>query len=664
MRARAIAIGSLVVAVGIVVAGLSLATPDRAVMAAARVAPAPDTQLAFDESTAVVIAQDEFTTTRTDANGISQDEISFTPQRVLVEAEWLPVSSELSANDRGRLEATLHPLKPEFADVSSDGDLVSFSHNGYEVGLSLAGVDAADASQVGESQTLGTDGGVEYADAIDGADVVFGLADGIVREAIVLDAPPTGSDLTYTWKYDVPGLSAERDEFGDLIFVDDVGETQFTMTIPGMWDSSGELGDADGAAVNIDYDFERVSDTAFTVTLHPDVTWLTDPARVYPVSIDPTTSVGASSFHGYKQDGYAANDSIRIGNTSPGSSCCLWRTVLKYSLTSYSGKRVIGAQVYGQWYYGEDDARAGSLHHASRFSYSGVGSKLSNFTISGSGWAKDSALPNWVSDQVNKSSWTGYLMIRGNENRSVYSYKKIHSAMYVTYIDRPSVAGLEGGAYGVTPLDGDHVYADDVQIEGKGTVGSGATAYFQYKFTSANGGVSYTSPWLAKGPHRVPETALTPGADYTYEILLKDNYAATPYIAHRTTSRYTFHVIEAPQAPSGVVLTDESGGGDVSATLSADQGVDVWAIFTISKDGIVLIDGLPGSIVAGDSGGGVSTVELPYALAQGDDYTVTAVAFDGHLAGDPTTSGPFPFAGTQRDLREIPGNQDTQTGAV
>jgi hypothetical protein len=339
--------------------------------------------------------------------------------------------------------------------------------------------------------------------------------------------------------------------------------------------------------------------------------------------------------------------------------------VLKYDLSGYAGKRVIGAYVYGQWYYGEDDARAGSLYHATAFSYGGVGAKLSNFTIAGTGYAQDIALPNWVSGQVNNSTWTGYLMIRGNENRSVYSYKKIYSSMYVTYIDRPNATGLEGGENGVTPLDGAHVFADDVVIEGKGTVGAGATPSFQYKFTSTNGGASYTSPWLSKGPHRVPAAALTPGADYAYEILLKDNYQVTPYISHRQTSRYTIHVNAAPDAPSGITWTEGSSGTEVSATVVSPDGVAVRALFTVSKGGVVLVDGLPGSTVEADSsGGGLSSVALPYALPGGEGYTVTAVAFDGHLASGATTSGPFSYAGSQRDVREIPGDQDSETGAT
>lgn len=151
MRARSIVAWSLVAVVSIGGVGFVLGNPAPASLSASRLGQAPDIELSFDESTAVVTAVDEFSTTRTDAQVISQAEVSFSPQRVLMDGEWVPVSNELSVNERGRLEAERHSLNPEFADVSSDNDLVSFSHGGYDISLSLAGVDRADGTQVGES---------------------------------------------------------------------------------------------------------------------------------------------------------------------------------------------------------------------------------------------------------------------------------------------------------------------------------------------------------------------------------------------------------------------------------------------------------------------------------------------------------------------------------
>ncbi|WP_253868212.1 hypothetical protein [Promicromonospora umidemergens] len=139
--------------------------------------------------------------------------------------------------------------------------------------------------------------------ALDGADLSYEVLPGRVKESIILaeapdeDAGPVEYVFTLS---DLDGLTPRLEKDGSIGFYGEL-EPEPAVSIPAgvMWDSreaetteGGKLSapDDQGAAVSRDvaYELERSGNGAWTLTVTPDLDWLTDEARVWPVTVDPT----------------------------------------------------------------------------------------------------------------------------------------------------------------------------------------------------------------------------------------------------------------------------------------------------------------------------------------------------------------------------------------
>jgi hypothetical protein len=148
-------------------------------------------------------------------------------------------------------------------------------------------------------------------------------------------------------------------------------------------------------------------------------------------------------------------------------------------------------------------------------------------------------------------------------------------------------------------------------------------------------------------------------------------------------STWFFFTNAAPLVPTGVVLDDPDNPlvdqwplitvdaetnvarPTVSAEVRDPDGGQVQALFTITQDGIVIMDSVAGSwATVTPTGTGVSSVRLPYELSAGSDYKVSVVAFDGSMASSAFQPIPkFTFK-DEREFREIPSDDDHKTGAT
>lgn len=628
----------------------------------------------FDESTATLVAQNESTRVWRDTNGVQRTEMSFTPEWVSVDGEWVEISPELSRAAGGELIAERHPFRPEFSSSGDDVSFLSVARGDHTLEMGIVGASEVEPELTGGSRALGATEGLTYEDAIEGRDLVFGLDDHQIKQAVVLEQVPSG-DETISWTVTAPGLTPQENEFGDLEFVDRSGVAVFVLALPSVWDSLGSEGVVDSAAINVPYEVTGTGDH-FVLSVTVPHEWLAAPERVYPVMIDPNI-IYESSVHGFKEDGYANTGVAQVGNSRQTSTCCSWRTVLKYDLSAVSGQRVTNAYVYAyrrSGTSGDNVVRGGDARHASAISFGGTGTWLSGFTMGYDGYAMDAGLFNWVAQQVNSSTWTGYLMLRGDENNAVYSYKSIYSRMVVDTVPRPVVGPVTSASI-KTPAGAatTATYADAVVVEGTGTnYTPGTSLQYRYVFASSNGGVGWTSPWVGPGLYRVPGDILTPGKNYGYTVQVRDTGAQAPIVS-RSDATWKFYTYGIPQPPTNVAVdgTPLSSFTDVRSTrptISANvakadgqAGGQVWALFTVKQGDIVVVDSLPGTAVLGS--GGVSQATLPYALPSGVEYTVEVTAFDGHLQSTSVQStGSFTLPG--RQVRELPTVGDTNVEAA
>jgi RHS repeat-associated protein len=143
-----------------------------------------------------------------------------------------------------------------------------------------------------------------FAGALKGVSVVLAAQPDRVEESLVLASGSAPSSFSYIVQLS-PGLALEQKPDG-LEIVDRFGTSVFSFAAPAMYDSAGST--ANGP--------EALSMTATrhgsstTVTLTADSSWLADPARVWPVTIDPAVMLADS------QDCYIT------GGSSAGTKFC------------------------------------------------------------------------------------------------------------------------------------------------------------------------------------------------------------------------------------------------------------------------------------------------------------------------------------------------------
>jgi hypothetical protein len=509
---------------------------------------------------------------------------------------------------------------------------------------------------------------------VDGADLLLQVGQQAVYQTVVLQEAPAAQP-SYVWKFDAPGLRAVQQESGDIQFLDPSGVVVFDVPGPVMWDSlGGDGGMADSASTPVKYTLADEGAGRWQLELKPDLAWLSDTARVYPVSIDPDVQLAIGASATYKEDNWSYNYGAapRIGNTKETNTCCTWRTILQFPLSGYFGKRVIGAPNFiAQWTYGASATQAASLWWVNSFNFAGNAGKIDDFTIGYWGGSSHPAIFDVVAYYLNNSASYAYLMLVGEESDAVYSRKDLNLYLSFTYVDPAVVTGVADPTP-ISPAAGSlkQVFVDDIVMQATGVNNTpGTSQLFRYNFKSSDGGVWWTSPWTASGPYRVPDTALTPGKSYWYTIETMDTGTDSP-ITWNFIGTWMFHTRINPSMPTSVtvagyplvegqVVTAGVARPDVTAKVVSPDGVSVWALFTVKQDGIVVMDSVPGA--PADSNG-VSRVTLPYALTAGGKYTIEVKAFDGHLASD-VFSAPGEFAGPTTGVREIPATQDAGTGA-
>ncbi|RAO32235.1 hypothetical protein PSN13_03927 [Micromonospora saelicesensis] len=199
---------------------------------------------------------------------------------------WQDIQSTVSAGDRAGYPyaATRNTFAGRFGDRSDR--VLSYSMGGHGLTLGLAG-----GARALRPTAKGTR--VTYPGALGGADLVYEVTPSAIKEQIVLAAAPSGP-ATYTFTLDTDSVRAVPEADGSLSFfaTDRQGPALFTMPRPYMYDSADDQASVVGKAMSYQVS-QRVSqqDGRTVVTVTADDAWLRDPARKYPVVIDPTIKV-------------------------------------------------------------------------------------------------------------------------------------------------------------------------------------------------------------------------------------------------------------------------------------------------------------------------------------------------------------------------------------
>ncbi|MFB4278558.1 DNRLRE domain-containing protein [Nonomuraea sp. MTCD27] len=287
-------------------------------------------------------------------DGRQQVEVSARPLNYRDKSgKWQPISTELSPTDRaGFAYGNQSNVFSSFFGTDP-GSVLRVELDDVSVTLGADGVKRGKPQVKGNTATYAYDEG--------GARLSYEVTPEGAKEQIVLDAAPEQAP-TYTFSMKVDGLRAWQRPDGSIAFYrgDFDGAPVMEIPKPYMTDARDDASSPYGKAYSDKVTQSMAWDGAaglLRLTVTADQAWLADPARQYPVVIDPTIRIAPTP--SVSQDTMIVSDSpdtnfdgswrLSTGTSSVGVS----RSLLKFPLTGVpSGTRIDSAQL--QVYYDQD----------------------------------------------------------------------------------------------------------------------------------------------------------------------------------------------------------------------------------------------------------------------------------------------------------------------
>ena len=217
------------------------------------------------------------------------------------EGVWRDIDTKLAESSKAGVGwvSGSNRFTVEVAERSKDAAAGLVTISGGEGGGFSLGLEGA---TVGKAAAKSADNAVVFGDLRPGVDLEYVVLPDGVKENIVLRSAVAPSSYAFRltpangekWR-------AERLEESDLwmFFVDGSAEPGFVLLPPSVGDSAGAVGGAAGktggapavvdtVAGKASLDVKAADDGSFVATVQVDEKWLGDPARVFPVVVDPT----------------------------------------------------------------------------------------------------------------------------------------------------------------------------------------------------------------------------------------------------------------------------------------------------------------------------------------------------------------------------------------
>ncbi|MEV4627811.1 LamG-like jellyroll fold domain-containing protein [Micromonospora sp. NPDC049523] len=250
---------------------------------------------------------------------------------------WQPIDTNLERRSDGRLHTKANSLRVSVADPDEDA-------NGRARGLAAAGTAATDSSTVAETELVsvtlptgevfgyGLEGAADVEPVVTGAratyleilpqtDVELHSVDSGLKETLVLKSPEAASSWVFPLRLD--GLTAHLLPSGaiELRNVDN----KAVASIPRGFMEDSKVDPQSGAPLqspDVTYELITLAGGKTGLRVTASEAWLHDPARVYPVRVDPTTYTDTTADVFVDNDSSTVNtngDNLAIGTYNGGA---------------------------------------------------------------------------------------------------------------------------------------------------------------------------------------------------------------------------------------------------------------------------------------------------------------------------------------------------------
>jgi large repetitive protein len=145
------------------------------------------------------------------------------------------------------------------------------------------------------------------------------------------------------------GLTARQATDGAIEFVDAKNVVRSRIPVGQMWDAvSDEHTTLPVNTATVAMSVEQVSPGKATLVIAPDKEWFLDPARVFPVTVDPTYANTPlySTFDTFVQSGYTFDLSSAVDLRAGKNGTTTERSFLNFPGASFQGKDVVSASLF------------------------------------------------------------------------------------------------------------------------------------------------------------------------------------------------------------------------------------------------------------------------------------------------------------------------------
>jgi RHS repeat-associated protein len=275
------------------------------------------------------------------------------------DGSWQPIDTRLVPDDKGGTVNRGGPFAVHFAGNAAASSLEHMEVPRGSVSFQFSGVATASgevappsAQATGVVSGAGSDT-LTYANALPGMDIQYRSLMQSVKEDIVLTRPLDPSTLpSMKFTLTTDGLTARAADDGSIEFTDSKGETAFAM-------APGQAFDANGASTTVSYQLTSTADPNTSELVVSIVNeWLTDSARVFPVTIDPSLTVTDP------QDAFIANSTadqntnfsgwgqldttlVDFVNNAGVKSSEAYRSLMPFDVSPLAGSYIVAAHWHG-----------------------------------------------------------------------------------------------------------------------------------------------------------------------------------------------------------------------------------------------------------------------------------------------------------------------------
>ncbi|MFC3572807.1 LamG-like jellyroll fold domain-containing protein [Streptomyces yaanensis] len=228
--------------------------------------------------------------------------------------EWRQIDTEVARGPDGRWDEKSNAMDVGFGAKSSDKDLASFDKDGKSVGFGLEG--AAQVTGTAQGST------VSYPKVLPDTDLQLTSTSIGMRQALVLHSAKAAN--SWVFPLELKGLTAKLNKAGGVDLRDANGKG--VALIPSAYAFDSKINKVSGErATTHAVKYELITEhgkPALRMTL--DAAWLHAKSRVFPVTVDPDTSVWDYVHTTYTESGYSAADrsqeqTIKVGSYDSGT---------------------------------------------------------------------------------------------------------------------------------------------------------------------------------------------------------------------------------------------------------------------------------------------------------------------------------------------------------